>query len=122
VAGIVNEPFNLTPANARSPMRFKLAGKKVGVMVVSANAVRESNANSLISTTLNALAAVPFPLYAMLDPAYTSGMAGNAPQLLREYAAFAGLMPASASVRSVAETTENTKLTSAIADMGVFNF
>ena len=119
MAGIVNEPFSLTPANARSPMRFKLAGKKAGVMVVSANAVRESNANALISTTLNALTAFPFPLYAVLDPAYTSGMAGNAPQLplLSEYAAFAGLMPASASVRSVAETTEKTKLPSVIADM-----
>jgi len=52
VAGIVRVPFNFTLENARSPMRFKLEGRKVGVSVVSKNAVLESNALSLISTTL----------------------------------------------------------------------
>lgn len=64
VAGMVSVPLNLTLANARVPMRFKLAGKKVEVMVVWANAVvMESNAFALISTILKALAGVPPPLY-----------------------------------------------------------
>jgi hypothetical protein len=50
VAGIVSVPLSLTFANAFSPMRFKVAGKKVEVIVVSVNDVRESNANALIST------------------------------------------------------------------------
>ena len=107
MAGTVSVPLSLTPAKARSPMRFKLAGKKVAVTVVSANAVSESNALAPISTTLNALAGTPLPLYAVLDPAYTDAMAGNVPQfaLLAEYVAFAGLMPVMANVRSAAETT-----------------
>ena len=39
VAGMVSVPLNLTLANARVPMRFKLAGKKVEVMDVWANVV-----------------------------------------------------------------------------------
>ena len=50
VAGIVSVPFRLTLANAFSPMHFIVAGKKVEVKVVSANNVRESNANAPIST------------------------------------------------------------------------
>lgn len=101
-------PLNFTLANARSPMRFKFAGKKAAVRVVAANAVSESNAFAPISATLNALAGTPAPLYVVLDPAYTAGMAGNAPQfaLLAEYVAFDGLMPVMASVRPTVETTE----------------
>jgi len=107
----VSVPLNFTLANARSPMRFKFAGKKAAVRVVAANALysaSESNAFAPISATLNALAGTPAPLYVVLDPAYTAGMAGNAPQfgLLAEYVAFDGLMPTIASVRPTVETTE----------------
>ena len=62
VTGMVSVPFSLTLANALSPMRFKLACKKVADMVVSENAVRESNAYALISTILYAFAEFPLPL------------------------------------------------------------
>ncbi len=62
VSGMVSEPCSLTPANARSPMRLKFAGKKAGVRVVAENEVSESNAFAPISTTLKALAGTPAPL------------------------------------------------------------
>lgn len=61
-------------------MRFKLAGKKAAVRVVWENAVSDSKALAPISTTLNALAGTPLPLYVVLVPAYVDGMAGNVPQ------------------------------------------
>lgn len=59
---MVSVPLNLTLANARSPMRFKFAGKNTDVNVVVVKAVSESNAFAPISTTLYALAGTPFPL------------------------------------------------------------
>ena len=107
MTGIVSVPFSLTPAKARSRMRFKLAGKKAAVTVVSANAASESNAFAAISTILKALAGTPLPLYPVLEPPYVDGIPGNVSQfaLLAEYVAFAGLMPVMANVRSAAETT-----------------
>jgi hypothetical protein len=62
VAGIVRVPLSFTPENARSPIRFILEPKKVALNVVSLNAVLESNADAMISTTLWALAEFPLPL------------------------------------------------------------
>ena len=106
VAGTVSVPLSLTPANARSPMRFKLAGKKAEVSVVWENAASESNAFAAISTTLNALAGTPLPLYPVLEPPYVDGIPGNVPQTTFPYMEFAGLMPVMANVLSATETTK----------------
>lgn len=50
VVGIVSVPLSLTFANAFSPIRFNVDGKKVEVKIVSVNDVKESNAKGLIST------------------------------------------------------------------------
>jgi hypothetical protein len=95
---MVSVPLNFTLANARSPIRFRLAGKKVEVSVVSANKVGKSNAFSEISTILKALSAFPFPLYVELVPEYTDGIAGNAPQFANPYVPLELFMPLIASV------------------------
>jgi hypothetical protein len=52
------------------------------------------------------LAGTPLPLYAVLEPPYVGGIAGNVPQFTFPYMEFAGLMPVMANVRSAAETTK----------------